>query len=135
MNRERRRRLLLRAHAAAKRFCKKSEGSPYFVPATDAFVAGWLLGYRAATRDARVRFDSLYGGSPPGAVTLTICGEDIAPTDAEADRRFGQPHYGHDEPERLHAGDFLDPEDICPHCAGPLTAHAANCPVRFTVSL
>jgi len=57
VSRETRRRLLLRAHAAAKRFCKKAEGSPYFVPATDAFVAGWLLGYRARKRDESPKLD------------------------------------------------------------------------------
>jgi hypothetical protein len=51
MNIELRRRLLLRAHSAAKRFCKKAETDPYFKSASDAFVAGWLLGYRAARRD------------------------------------------------------------------------------------
>lgn len=53
MTREQRRRLLLRAHAAAKRFNKRSEKDPYYRPASEAFVAGYLLGYRLARIDNR----------------------------------------------------------------------------------
>lgn len=53
MSREQRRRLLLRGHAAAARFVKREDANNYFVNNRDAFVAGWLLGYRAARKDCR----------------------------------------------------------------------------------
>jgi len=63
MTREQRRRLLLRAFSAGKRFTKKAEAEPYFKSASDAFVAGWLLGYRARRRDSTHTLRVMDGGT------------------------------------------------------------------------
>lgn len=43
--------LMPRAIAAGQRFAKRAEKLPYFQSATDAYMRGWMAGYRAHRND------------------------------------------------------------------------------------
>lgn len=47
----RRFKFMARAVAAARRYAKRAEKLPYFQSATDAYMRGWMAGYRAHRND------------------------------------------------------------------------------------
>lgn len=51
MKRRSRARLMSRAIAAGERFARRAEKLPYFQSATDAYMRGWMAGYRAHRND------------------------------------------------------------------------------------
>ena len=66
--------------------------------------------------------------APPKHQTVTVPVCTAMSPDAEADRRFGQPHHGHDEtptPVAL----------VCPDCEveSPLGSHVCVCGVTFAI--
>lgn len=54
MNRRSRAKLMPRAIAAGQRFARRAEKLPYFQSATDAYMRGWMAGYRAHRHDVEL---------------------------------------------------------------------------------